>query len=67
MAPETLTAMRHNIFTPGNYFYNGIGHFTVKYEEVLEIGFAGHPRPRGGSARGMRPRRPRLRLPRQFP
>ncbi len=41
MAPETLTAMRHNIFTPGNYFYNGIGHFTVKYEEVLEIGFAG--------------------------
>ena len=41
MAPETLTAMKHNIFTPGNYFYNGIGHFTVKYEEVLEIGFAG--------------------------
>ena len=41
MAPETLTAMEHNIFTPGNYFYNGIGHFTVKYEEVLAIGFEG--------------------------
>ena len=31
MAEETLLAMKHNIFTPGNYFYNGIGHFTVKY------------------------------------
>lgn len=41
MAPETLLAMEHNMFTPGNYFYNGIGHFTVKYEEVLEIGFEG--------------------------
>jgi len=41
MAPETLIAMEHNIFTPGNYFYNGIGHFTVKYEEVLQIGFDG--------------------------
>ena len=30
MTKETLTAMEHNIFTPGNYFYNGIGHFTVK-------------------------------------
>lgn len=33
--------MKHNIFTPGNYFYNGIGHFTVKYWEVLEIGYEG--------------------------
>ena len=41
MTKETLTAMEHNIFTPGNYFYNGIGHFTVKYEEVLAIGFDG--------------------------
>lgn len=41
MAPEALMAMKHNIFTPGNYFYNGIGHFTVKYEEVLAIGFEG--------------------------
>lgn len=41
MEPETLLAIEHNIFTPGNYFYNGVGHVTVKYEEVLEIGFAG--------------------------
>ena len=41
MEPETLTAMEHNIFTPGNYFYNGVGHVTVKYGEVLEIGFSG--------------------------
>ena len=41
MEPETLVAMKHNIFTPGNYFYNGIGHFTVKYWEVLEIGYEG--------------------------
>ncbi len=41
MAPETLIAMEHNVFTPGNYFYNGVGHVTVKYEEVLEIGYEG--------------------------
>ena len=41
MAPETLKAMEHNIFTPGNYFYNGVGHITVKYWEVLEIGYRG--------------------------
>ena len=29
------------MFTPGNYFYNGVGHVTVKYEEVLAIGFSG--------------------------
>lgn len=41
MTEETLLAMKHNVFTPGNYFYNGIGHFTVKYWEVLEIGYEG--------------------------
>ena len=41
MEPETLIAMEHNIFTPGNYFYNGVGHVTVKYGEVLAIGFKG--------------------------
>jgi len=41
MDERTLTAMEHNIFTPGNYFYNGIGHVTVKYGEVLKIGFRG--------------------------
>ncbi len=41
MAPEALAAIDHNIFTPGNYFYNGIGHVTVDYGKVLKIGFKG--------------------------
>ena len=41
MSPEALTAIEHNIFTVGNYFYNGIGHFTVDYGKVLEKGYKG--------------------------
>ena len=41
MAPETLLAMEHNIFTPGNYFYNGVGHVTVQYDRVLAEGYRG--------------------------
>ncbi len=41
MAPEARKAQEHNIFTAGNYFYNGVGHVTVKYWEVLEIGYSG--------------------------
>ncbi len=41
MAEEALLSMEHNIFTVGNYFYNGVGHVTVKYEEVLAIGYEG--------------------------
>lgn len=41
MAPETIKAMEHNIFTTGNYFYNGIGHVCVHYDEVLKIGYEG--------------------------
>ena len=41
MSPEAIKAIDHNIFTPGNYFYNGVGHVTVKYEEVLAIGYKG--------------------------
>jgi len=41
MAPETIVAMEHNIFTPGNYFYNGVGHLTVDYGKVLSLGFEG--------------------------
>ena len=41
MAPEALKAMAHNIFTPGNYFYNGVGHITVQYDKVLAIGYEG--------------------------
>ncbi len=41
MAKETLTAIEHNIFTAGNYFYNGVGHVTVHYDWVLAEGFLG--------------------------
>ncbi len=41
MAPEAHLAIEHNIFTPGNYYYNGVGHVTVNYGKVLAIGFDG--------------------------
>ena len=41
MAPAALTAIEHNIFTPGNYFYNGVGHVTVDYAKVLAVGYKG--------------------------
>ena len=41
MTPEAITAIDHNIFTVGNYFYNGIGHVTVDYAKVLKIGYNG--------------------------
>ncbi len=41
MAPEAVQAIEHNVFTVGNYFYNGVGHVTVKYDEVLRIGYRG--------------------------
>ncbi len=41
MAPEALLAIDHNFFTPGNYFYNGVGHVCVDYEKVLKIGYRG--------------------------
>ncbi|MFA9378863.1 MAG: glycyl radical protein [Lachnotalea sp.] len=41
MEQETLAAIEHNIFTPGNYFYNGIGHLTVQYDKVLAMGYKG--------------------------
>ena len=41
MAPEALRAIEHNIFTTGNYFYNGVGHVTVQYDKVLAIGYEG--------------------------
>ncbi len=33
--------IEHNVFTPGNYFYNGVGHICVHYDKVLAIGFEG--------------------------
>ncbi|MBQ9765391.1 MAG: glycyl radical protein [Lachnospiraceae bacterium] len=41
MAPEARQAIEHNVFTVGNYFYNGVGHVTVKYDEVIKIGYRG--------------------------
>ncbi|MBE7026094.1 MAG: glycyl radical protein [Ruminococcaceae bacterium] len=41
MSSEAKLAIEHNIFTPGNYFYNGIGHVTVNYGKVLKIGYKG--------------------------
>ncbi len=41
MTEETKKAIEHNIFTPGNYFYNGVGHVTVQYDKVLAIGYEG--------------------------
>ncbi len=41
MAPEAISAIEHNIFTVGNYFYNGIGHVNVDYAKVLAIGYEG--------------------------
>lgn len=41
MTPETLRGMKHNFFTPGNYFYNGVGHYTVQYDQVLALGLRG--------------------------
>ena len=41
MEQETLTAMAHNMFTPGNYFYNGVGHVTVQYDKILAVGYEG--------------------------
>ena len=41
MAPETLRAMDHNFFTPGNYYYNGVGHVNVHYDRVIYEGLEG--------------------------
>ena len=41
MDASTLTMMEHNIFTPGNYFYNGVGHVCVHYDRVLAVGYRG--------------------------
>ncbi len=42
MSSEAYAAFtEHSIFTPGNYFYNGIGHVCVDYPKVLKIGYRG--------------------------
>lgn len=41
MTEETKLSIEHNIFTPGNYFYNGVGYITVHYDEVIKYGYKG--------------------------
>ena len=42
MLPEAYTAFAdHAVYTPGNYFYNGIGHVSVGYNKVLSKGYSG--------------------------
>ncbi|MGX7196557.1 glycyl radical protein [Enterococcus olivae] len=41
MFPETVTAMNAGVFTVGNYYFNGIGHISVDYRKVLEVGLKG--------------------------
>ena len=41
MSEEAKVAIYHGMFTPGNYFYNGIGHVTVNYPKVLAVGYRG--------------------------
>lgn len=41
MAPEARAAIEHNMFTVGNYFYNGVGHITVDYGKILKYGYKG--------------------------
>ncbi len=41
MTDEAKLAIDHGMFTPGNYFYNGIGHLTVDYPKVLAVGYRG--------------------------
>ena len=41
MSEEAKAAFAHGVFTPGNYYYNGIGHVTVDYPKILKIGYSG--------------------------
>ena len=42
MAPEAYEAfVKYGIYTPGNYFYNGIGHVNVNYAKILQKGYRG--------------------------
>ena len=41
MSQEATLAMDSNVFTVGNYFYNGVGHLCVQYDKVLAVGYEG--------------------------
>ncbi len=38
MPPESLEAHNDVIYTVGNYFYNGVGHISVNYNKVINLG-----------------------------
>lgn len=41
MSDETVKAMESKVFTVANYHFNGLGHISVDYAKVLEMGFKG--------------------------
>lgn len=41
MCDDAKQAMKANVFTVNNYYYNGIGHVSVDYAKVLRMGFNG--------------------------
>ncbi|WP_159566658.1 glycyl radical diol dehydratase GrpM [Budvicia diplopodorum] len=41
MSQKTKDSMAKGVFTVGNYFFGGVGHVTVDYGKILEIGFRG--------------------------
>lgn len=55
MTPETHRAIEHNIFTTGNYYYNGIGHYTCRYDRVLREGLRGISNEAAGRLAAMGP------------
>lgn len=41
MDDQAKKMIDHNVFTPGNYFYNGVGHICVHYDRVIAVGYEG--------------------------
>ena len=41
MSSEASRAIEQNVFTVGNYFYNGIGHLCVDYHKIISVGYEG--------------------------
>ncbi len=41
MLAQTRECMAENIFTVGNYYFNGVGHVAVDYAKVLNKGYKG--------------------------
>jgi len=41
MMQDTLASIEENVFTVGNYYFNGVGHIAVDYAKVLHKGFKG--------------------------